>query len=144
MAAPVALQVVPTPLSARQELLPVSAWLPLLKWGFPSSSAKERNFCNSGESTSGKAAPARLWITTVWEKIIIARNFLMHGEKAHEMKGKRLESVLCISPARSGYSFRLWHICILKRDSRRATLSKAVQDQSEDKPLPVVLMLTQG
>lgn len=105
---------------------------------------RERNFCNSGESTSEKAVPVWLWTTTIWEKTIIARDFLMHGEKAHEMKGRYLESFLYISPARSGYSFRLWHTCILKRDSRRVTLSKAVQDQSEDKPLPVVLMLTQG
>lgn len=34
--------------------------------------------------------------------------------------------------------------CMSQRDSRAATLSKAAQDQSEDKPQRVALMLTQG
>lgn len=69
------------------------------------------------------------------EKMLIARH-----SSTWEVKERSLGSFLCISPARPGHSFRLQHKHSLKTGSRRETLSKAAQDQSQDKLLSVVFI----
>lgn len=55
---------------------------------------------------------------------------------------ERFRKFPVFQPSRSRVQFYTMK-CMSQRDSKGATLSKAAQDQSEDKPLPVALMLAQ-
>lgn len=69
----------------------------------------------------------------------------MHGKETHKRRKEEVEKVFCVSAQQDQDTVLDYETyVILKTDSRKATLSKAVQDQSEDKPLPVVLTLTKG
>lgn len=70
-------------------------------------------------------------------------NISVHGEKAHERWKGKFRKFPVYQPSRSRVQFHTMKY-MSQRDSKGATLSKAAQDQREDKPLPVALMLTQG
>lgn len=125
-------------------LVAVLGWMPLSKWEFPSSSAKKKKIPatlerelvekqalqSSGQLQCGKNNPCKETSPRVAKKP-------MRDER------EKFRKFPVFQPSRSRVQFYTMK-CMSQRDSRGATLSKAAQDQSEDKALPVALMLAQG
>lgn len=119
-------------------LVAISGWVPLPKCEFPSSSAKKskipatlereplekQTLQSSGQLQYGKNNPCKKTSPCVVKKP-------MRDER------EKFRKLPVYQPSRSRVQFNTMK-CMFQ------TLSKAAQDQSEDKPLPVALMLTQG
>lgn len=102
---------------------------------------KRAKFLQPWRENLWKSTPCRVLDNYNMEKIIHARKHL--AKKTMRDEREKFRNFSVYKPSKSRVQFYTMKF-ISQRDSRRAALSKAAQDQSEDKPLPVALMLTQG
>lgn len=125
-------------------LVAVSGWVPLSKCEFPSSSAKKSKI------------PATLERGPLEKQALQRSRQLQYGKnnpckktspcmvkKPMRDEREKFRKLSVYQPSESRVQFFTVK-CMCQRDSRGATLSKAAQDQSEEQPPPVALMLTQG